>query len=56
MANNVNPDQMPQNAASDEGLLCLVTGISINNKIKIKKVLQTPLKLEMNLSNIQVYG
>ena len=34
-----------QNAASDRH--CLLTGISIKNKMKIKTVHQTPLKLDM---------
>ena len=39
MANSVDPDQ-PQNVASDQGLHCLFTGISIKN---IEKMHQTPL-------------
>ena len=34
-----------------QGLHCLLTGISIKNQIKTKKIYQTPLKLEMDLSN-----
>ena len=33
-ANIADPDQMPQNTASDQGLHCLLTGISIENKKK----------------------
>ena len=29
MANRVDLDHMPQNAVSDQGLYCLLTGISI---------------------------
>ena len=36
-ANSVDPDQMPQNVASDRGLRCLLTGISIENRIKMNK-------------------
>ena len=43
--------QTPQNAASDQGLHCLLTGISIRNRIKMKKLHPTPLKLEMDSSN-----
>ena len=37
LANSVDPDQMPQNAASDQDLCCLHTGISIKNEIEMKK-------------------
>ena len=33
---------MPQNAASDQGLHCLLTGISIQNKMKTKSTQDTP--------------
>ena len=33
---------MPQNAASDQGLHCLLTGISIRNRIKMKKYTRHP--------------
>ena len=36
-ANSADPDQTPQNATSDQGLHCLLTGISIRNRIKLKK-------------------
>ena len=32
--NNADPDKTPQNAASDQGLDCLLTGISLKNKQK----------------------
>ena len=50
MANNVDPDQTPHNAASDLGLHCLheATGISIN--MVIVKTKQTSLLLEMDQS------
>ena len=35
-ANNADIDQMPQNAASDQGLHCLVTKNSMQNTIKEK--------------------
>ena len=38
-------------AASDQGLHCLLTGISIRNSIKNEKVHLTPLKFEMDSSN-----
>ena len=34
--------QMPQNAMSNQGLHCLLTGISIKNKIKWKSTPDTP--------------
>ena len=34
-ANTADPDQTLQNAASDQGLHCLLAGISIQNKIKM---------------------
>ena len=34
-----------------QGLHCLLTGICIRNRIKMKNVHQTPLKLEMDSSN-----
>ena len=37
---------MPQNAASDQGLQCLLTGISNRNGIKIKKSIRHPLVLK----------
>ena len=37
LANNADPDQMPHNVASDQGLLCLLTGFSIKNRIKAIK-------------------
>ena len=37
LANIVDPDQMPHNVASDQGLHCLLTGLSIENRIKATK-------------------
>ena len=34
-ANSADPDQMPHNVASDQGLQCLLTGFSIKNLIKV---------------------
>ena len=48
-ANSADPDQTPQNAAPDQGLHCLLTGISIQNQIKMKKVHLAPLKLEISV-------
>ena len=36
LENSADPDETPQNAASDHGLHCLLTWISIKNKIKMK--------------------
>ena len=41
-ANSADPDQTPQNAASDQGLHCLLAGISIRNRIKMKKYTRHP--------------
>ena len=38
----VDPDQLLQNVASDQGLYCLLTGISIKNKMKMKKYSRHP--------------
>ena len=43
MANSADPDQMPQNVASDQGLYCWHKGISIKNKIETKKYNRHPL-------------
>ena len=37
-----DPDQMPQNVASDQDLHCLLTGISTQNRIKWKSTPDTP--------------
>ena len=37
LANIADPDQMPHNVASDQGLHCLLTGFSIKNRIKATK-------------------
>ena len=42
-ANSADPDQMPQNAAFDQGLHCLHTQIPIKNRIKMKKYTSLPL-------------
>ena len=36
-AHNADPDQMPHNVASDQGLHCLLTGFTIKNRIKAIK-------------------
>ena len=36
-ANSVEPDQMPHNVASEQGLHFLLTGFSIKNRIKATK-------------------
>ena len=41
-ANNANSVQMPQNAAPDEGLRCLLTEISVQNTVKMKTSTRTP--------------
>ena len=35
--NNTDPNQTPHNVASDQGVHCLVTGVSIKNIIKATK-------------------
>ena len=47
-ANSTDPDQMPQNAAADQGLHCLLTEISFKNKNE--KIHQAPLTLVMESS------
>ena len=47
-ANSADPVQKQQNTASDQGLHCLLTGISVQNKNENSH--QKPLKLEMDLS------
>ena len=32
-----DPDQMPHNVLSDQGLLCLLTGFAIKSRIKTAK-------------------
>ena len=44
-ANSANPVQMPQNVASDQDLQWLVTGIPMQNTMKVH---QNLLKLEMD--------
>ena len=34
--NSADPDQMPHNAASDQGLHCLLTAIFLENQINLK--------------------
>ena len=41
-ANSADPDRTPQNAATDQGLHCLHTGISIKSRIKMKKYTRHP--------------
>ena len=38
LANNADPDQMPHNVASDQGLHCLLTGFSIKKQNKGDKI------------------
>ena len=40
-ANSADPDQMPHNVASDQGLHCLLTGFSIKNTLKVTNRLDT---------------
>ena len=40
-----------QNAASDQDLHCLLTGISIKYQIKMKKSIADPLKFKIDSSN-----
>ena len=37
LGNSADPDEMPQNAASDQGLHCFLTGICVGNIIRKKK-------------------
>ena len=37
LANSADPDQMPHNVASDHGLHCLLTEVSIKNITKVAK-------------------
>ena len=39
---SADPDQMPHNVASDQGLHCLLTGFSIKNEIKATNRPDTP--------------
>ena len=43
---SAKPDQTPQNAASDQGLHCLLTEYSVETKIMRKNTTQHPLKLK----------
>ena len=38
IGNSADPNQMPHNVASDQGLHCLLTGFSIKDKIKVTKM------------------
>ena len=42
IANSADPNQPPQNAASDLGLHCLLTVISIQKIIKVKTFIRNP--------------
>ena len=42
--NSAYPDQTPQNAASDQGLHCLLTECPIKFEYKIKNTTQEPFK------------
>ena len=37
LAKSTDPDQMPHDVASDQGLHCLLIGFSIKNRIKVTK-------------------
>ena len=41
-ANSVDPAQIPQNAASDQGIRCLLAGISWENTLKVKASTRNP--------------
>ena len=41
-ANSAGPAQMPQNAASDQGVHCFLTGISMQNTVKVKLFIRNP--------------
>ena len=43
LTNSADPDQTPQNAASDQGLHCLLIDCSIRILIKMKNTTQQPL-------------
>ena len=43
LANSGDPDQMLHNAASDQGLHCLLTAIFVENQINLIKLHITPL-------------
>ena len=51
LANSVVPYQTPLNAASDQGLHCLHQILGFLKTIVIMQTNETPLLLEMNLSN-----
>ena len=50
-AYSVDPDQTPQDAASGQGLHCLLTICSIKTLPKNEKYHPTTLKMEIELSN-----
>ena len=48
-ANSADPDQMPHNVASDQGLHCLLTGFSIKNRNKATKLTQRPFTRKFSI-------
>ena len=42
LANSADPDQKPDDVASDQGLHCLLTGFSVKNRIKATNRPDTP--------------
>ena len=54
LANSADPDQMPHNVASDQGLHCLLTGFSVENGIKAKNSPDTPKITNELVQNIMV--
>ena len=50
-ANSADLVQMPQNAASDQGQHCLLTGISVQKNNRNENVCQESLKLTTSLVN-----
>ena len=48
-ANSADPDQTPHNAASDQGLHCLLTAIFVLNQINLKKYTLYPLSSKWTL-------
>ena len=50
-ANRADPDQMLQNAASDQGLHCSFTGISVQNTLKVKAFTRNPYSKKWTCPN-----
>ena len=51
--NNVDPDQMPQNVASDQGLHCLSTVLDISTIVKLTFKFQDKYGKELWCPNIK---